>query len=463
MSIRLYWVWGVFAVLLTAARPSAAQQWVDDWFTSHTSVSAGGYESQQRGYYTLGSFQGRWRMSNDYLVSASPPRIKVGCGGIDMFGGAFSYLDPEFLVEKFERMIQAAPAFAFDLALQEFCKPCVAAMHGFEEVTDALNNIQINDCQMSRRVVQAVFDPDKSLRDEVRQEAASVRSVGDALRKNWQSFQDAARGSNGAPPDDTKPLTEGCPALFRQVYTDGSVVANVTRLLGLEGYADTMRGLIGDAIVTPRPTAFAVERLSGCPGNDQLGADDFLLGEFDVKGTDDRCVPSGSTRVVDVIENRLTAIAGHITANTPLTVEERAFIDNSPIPIYNLLRDAAIAGTTGNTITMIREPLAAAYAHRILDDLLKASQLVLEKAREVERDASGDPSVPGRCNTAFLADALDHVRDLAREAKSFRALAQANYTKKNGELLVGLEQSRALYELRRQTLNKMAGQMNSSR
>lgn len=452
----------VLALLCTSIQ-CHAQSWVDDWFTSHTSMGAGSYNTQQRGYYALGSFQGRWRMSNDYLLSASPPRLKVGCGGLDVFGGGMSYLDPEYLVQKFERMIQAAPAFAFDLALQEFCKPCVAAMHGFEEIADSLNNIQINDCQMSKRVVKAVMDPNKDLSDELREETASIRSVGDAFRKNWQSFQDAVRAGNGAPPDDTKTLTDGCPEIFRRVFTDGSVVQNVTELMGLDGYADTIRGLVGDAIVTPRATSYVTERIAPCPGNDQMDADDFLLGEFDVKDTSGQCHRAPDQKVVDVIENRLNGIAAHITGNTHLTAAEEAFIDNSPIPIYSFLRDAAIAGTTGSAISMIREPLAAAYAHRILDDLWRMSTRVMEKARDVERNANGDPTVPGHCYTAFVGEAIDQVKELALAAKQYRGMAQTNYNKKNAELLVGLNQARALYELRRQALNKMANQMNPTR
>ena len=154
----------VFRLLLligcgVVASPGAHAQsttWVNDWFDSSTTTSAGRYESQQRGYYTLGSFQGRWRMSNDYLVSAQPPKYQVGCGGIDLFGGGFSFLDPEYLVEKFERMIQAAPAFAFDLALQEFCKPCVATMQALEDITSQLNSMQINDCRLSKKLAAVI-------------------------------------------------------------------------------------------------------------------------------------------------------------------------------------------------------------------------------------------------------------------------------------------------------------------
>ncbi|MEI6704482.1 MAG: conjugal transfer protein TraH [Deltaproteobacteria bacterium] len=63
--------------------------WVDDWIQQKNSTSPSYYEGSKRGYYTGGSFSARWPNNNDFLVSASLPKLKSGCGGIDMFmGGA---------------------------------------------------------------------------------------------------------------------------------------------------------------------------------------------------------------------------------------------------------------------------------------------------------------------------------------------------------------------------------------
>ena len=91
--------------------------WVDDWLQQKTETSPGYFEGQKRGYFTGGSFSARWQQSNDYLFTAMPPKIKAGCGGIDVFLGGFSYLNFEYLVTKLQRIMQAAPAAAFDIAL----------------------------------------------------------------------------------------------------------------------------------------------------------------------------------------------------------------------------------------------------------------------------------------------------------------------------------------------------------
>jgi conjugative transfer pilus assembly protein TraH len=452
-------------VFMTAPSLATAQNtdWVNDWFDSYTSTGTGSYEGQQRGYYTMGSFQGRWRMSNDYPVSVSPPRIKTGCGGIDVFGGAFSYLDPEFLVEKFERMIQAAPAFAFDLAMQELCKPCVTAMQAFEDITDQLNSIQVNDCALAKKTVAYVannIDPDIGDQEGLKQEVAAWKSVGDNVRKNWHAFQTATRANNNQAPDDIKTNLQGCSAVYRDVFANGSVVANMSRQFGLDEYADLIRGMIGDVVVTPTATDYAVRTLNACPGNDQFDGADFLAGTVELMDTGGACRASGESRVVDVIEDRLRGIADRMRAGTALTADDVAFVQNSPLPVYAVLRDAVIAGTTDETLRTLREPLAVAYGHKILDDFLRSSTAVLRKAKEVAVHVSVDPSAPGaRCNTDSLKRVNGDIQQLSTRAEDYRNRLHHNYTKKTAEMLAQLQASREFLELRRQTLNRAAASL----
>jgi conjugative transfer pilus assembly protein TraH len=49
---------------------------------------------------------------------AQLPSIRAGCGGIDAFWGGFSMFDPDMLVQYAQNVLSAAPAYAFNLALQ---------------------------------------------------------------------------------------------------------------------------------------------------------------------------------------------------------------------------------------------------------------------------------------------------------------------------------------------------------
>ena len=116
----------IFAMLLSGLiiGTVARAGFVDDWITQKAETSPGYFEGQKRGYFTGGSFSARWPQTRDYLMSFEPPRLKFGCGGIDAFMGGFSFMNFEYLVQKLQRILQAAPAAAFDLALKNLCEPC---------------------------------------------------------------------------------------------------------------------------------------------------------------------------------------------------------------------------------------------------------------------------------------------------------------------------------------------------
>ena len=61
-----------------------------------SSTSPSYYEGAKRGYHTGGSFSARWANNDDRLVTATLPRLKSGCGGIDMFLGGFSFLNVDY-------------------------------------------------------------------------------------------------------------------------------------------------------------------------------------------------------------------------------------------------------------------------------------------------------------------------------------------------------------------------------
>lgn len=88
-----------------AGAPGAyAQSWAEHWFDNVTYTSPGSFEDQARGYVTAGGFSGRVDVHNDYLMSVTLPKVRAGCGGIDMFLGGMSFLDPDYLVQKLENV-----------------------------------------------------------------------------------------------------------------------------------------------------------------------------------------------------------------------------------------------------------------------------------------------------------------------------------------------------------------------
>ena len=99
---------GTLSVSMLLVLPVEAN-FVDDWI----GATAGGgpmyYQGQQRGYFTGGSYSARWGSSVDPLVNISLPKVKGGCGGIDLFNGGVSFMDFDYLVKKLQNVWPRPP------------------------------------------------------------------------------------------------------------------------------------------------------------------------------------------------------------------------------------------------------------------------------------------------------------------------------------------------------------------
>jgi len=138
-----------------------------DWFSNLTDKiqtnSPTSWEGQKRGYFTGGGMSYRLKTSKTPLLSIQAPRIQAGCGGVDAFWGGFGYMSPEYLVQAFQNVMTAAPAYAFKLALQNLCDPCDDAMTSIQQMAQAINNIAMDECSASQALVNFGGDAIASL------------------------------------------------------------------------------------------------------------------------------------------------------------------------------------------------------------------------------------------------------------------------------------------------------------
>jgi hypothetical protein len=145
----------IITIFLSSAFPLAPAKanWFDSFSNSIVSHSANSWSLQQQNHYAAGGFSIRFNNHNNRLFSITAPRVSAGCGGIDAFWGAFSFLDPEYLVQMLRNILQAAPAFAFKLALQALCESCASVLAELMAIAEALNSLALDECGMSQAIV----------------------------------------------------------------------------------------------------------------------------------------------------------------------------------------------------------------------------------------------------------------------------------------------------------------------
>jgi conjugative transfer pilus assembly protein TraH len=111
---------GLVVILTVEYAQADVESDMQDFFDSlgYTNITdPGAYQGQSAGYYSGGSLYTRAPSKNYQLVSVNLPSVRSGCGGIDLWGGSFSYVDESQLIAMLRNIGQNAIGFAFNLAL----------------------------------------------------------------------------------------------------------------------------------------------------------------------------------------------------------------------------------------------------------------------------------------------------------------------------------------------------------
>ena len=102
-------------------------------------------DGDRRGYLTGGNvrirFKGsKFRNTDVYRVTA--PSWELGCGGVDLHLGAFSHISSDAFVEMLKSLLSPdMVAYAFKLALNQFCEDCASLIAGFEKTLNSFNQM----------------------------------------------------------------------------------------------------------------------------------------------------------------------------------------------------------------------------------------------------------------------------------------------------------------------------------
>ena len=334
---------GLWAVLVFVLIPLVVHCGVtmDDYLQQTldavTALAPKAYQTQERGYFIGGSAS--IRVPNEYIqpFSFTPPQIRAGCGGINIVMGGFSYLGFDYLVQKLQSILQAAPAFAFQLALHTLCPQCGNITSTLDSLSDLINNLNVNSCQASKALVAGLFNWVSA----EQQSSGSTDSWFSSINKAVQDFK-ALVDKYAQKYDQQFGNREGT----KTFKFEPSLLVNAMEQAGAySGLTDFIRAYVGDyreqlSEGDRVPTAY---KIPPCPGAGTLTLDALKKGNYWKKDLSGQCTRVTGNSLKDSVKTILTSISQKMDSNGTLTNDEISFIDSTRIPVASFLKVATLA------------------------------------------------------------------------------------------------------------------------
>lgn len=393
-------VWFMILAFTNLSFASNMASYMGNILSNFGNLEPKAYHSQQRGYFVGGTMRipPLGQTINPFEITM-PSYSNDSCGGINVMMGGFSYLNFDYLVQKLQAIIQAAPALAFEIALRVLSEQLFGSANTLESIVDALNGLNFNSCTAMNGIVttasNAINNAIKGVGKQGAEKQASGSSdsfssaVGDFFDNVFPSLSETinkiknavhASGGNGS--------TETAKQEVAGIPKGGLLKAVGDELGGLpDNFIDTMRYYLGDVIGVQAndngtPTQEA-EILYPC--GDSATAKGFVedldsgqvhsIGLNMLKSNPGTCFAEldigNSLR--DTVQQTMQNIYNALITNDSVSQQGINLIEISSIPLYSFLRDAALlkTGYADILIEQLSKPISINIASVVAGTFLR--------------------------------------------------------------------------------------------
>ncbi len=363
------------------------QDFWDSWSTNATGPSS--FRGQAASYYSAGNLRARTEIRTTQLATLTGPRISAGCGGIDIFAGAFSFVEADQLVQLSKNIAANATGYAFELALETVCPVCAETMSKQRDLQQKINAMNINSCETAQNLVNSVWMKDTSHRSYLCKSVSSNKGLfSDYAASRHGCQNDASVTSAESQADDAAQKQNPLKNYAWEVIRGDGQGSNDWAKLD-DDIAEFAMTITGTFIVSDNDGDGATERVFYAGAADKEGLVKWLQegGSFKVLQCNEpaACMEVTKTNITLGTDQSFKArVANHIDAlktaienDTVPSAADIAFINSVDVPIYRILNlynlgDVAIIDVEkDNLVKIVTEDFTYGYLIELTQELLK--------------------------------------------------------------------------------------------
>jgi len=394
------WVALAALTLATAALPSRPadlnaemQALFNDLGALGNVTSPGAFRGQAMNLYTGGSLMMRAPGKNYPLANVQLPSLRAGCGGIDLFSGAFSFINKQQFVALLQNIGANAIGYAFKLALQSISPDIDKLLTELQDQINKVNALNINSCEAAQALVNGVFGEYDN----------SIMSGCANISQYLGSVVDRAEGrvtcASNAPAVVKNAAASADPNVRNATFVKGNVVWLALNQVGgaiSRQEKELILSVIGSVILTP-PEDDGSGAAPRTLEPTLVGLRDLLLGraasaaegnvDIEVYVCDEPAECMHPTRAsvsvkpfTRLVAERLRRMSQNIATRSPQSAADIGFINNTSEPVYKMLAVAnAVPGsnTAETLIETYKDVIALDYAETFLSRAIRQALTAL--------------------------------------------------------------------------------------
>lgn len=348
------------------------------------------FDGQSAGYYAGGSLWTRFPTKTINPVNLQLPRASGGCGGIDLFGGSFSFINTDEIVATLKATANNAIGFAFQLAIDSISAQIGGVMKDMSHKIQQMNAFNMSSCQFAQEAVGSIWPKMDGVSQTICQNLG--RSSGlfsDEAKARHECQNQSVRTSVSG--SSTDPQAE---LIKSKNYTWNALMSKPATRPSVE-YGEWLMTMVGTIIYTaPQSdsvpgtfrfiapaswdtytalldgTSVAPAQIYRCDGsNDPYSCLNPAAAALTIG-------PNSAYKAR--IRTMMQSIASKIRSNTGLTSDEINLLGMSSIPLYKILvvNAAAQFGLGSGELDSLAEIVAVevllANIDRMLDDVARS-------------------------------------------------------------------------------------------
>lgn len=354
---------------------------LDNFFTQMgggTNIStATAVKGQGAGYLVGGSMYVRTPVRSLQLYSVTLPSISAGCGGIDAYLGAFSFINTDQLQALSKGIMSNAIGYAFDLALETVCPQCKATMDKLQDVVNKVNLNNLTTCQAAQGLVNGVASQVWKRDHDM---CVKLATEGNYF-SDWSA---ATRGCSNTGGQTDKILSDASNDTKKQNRV--SINTNIT----WSAFNDIKQSITDDRELKEIMMTMIGTTIYGSKSGDfqslpTLGANNELIHTLMYGGTARvyrcnevmKCLKPSESKItisqdksmVSKITRLMNQLFDKVRSGNSFSAQESNFVGSLTTPVVRIIRETAMAGINDGMIIQLSEQIAFQYVLYYLDGL----------------------------------------------------------------------------------------------